>query len=61
MDRTAIRIGRIGEGENDFLYWQSRPPIERLQALERIRHEYHNEIDDPQPGLQRVFRLVKRP
>lgn len=61
MDRTAIRITRIGEGENAFLYWQSRPAIERLQALERIRREYHNEVDDPEFGLERVIRIGKRP
>ncbi len=51
---------RIDEQGSDFAYWQSRPPIERLEALEQIREEYHLWKYGQEPRLQRVYTIVKR-
>ncbi|MDZ4679747.1 MAG: hypothetical protein SH848_01980 [Saprospiraceae bacterium] len=40
--RPAIRIYKKGEEPDDVLYWLSRPPIERIQALEEIRKHYND-------------------
>jgi hypothetical protein len=32
---------KLSEQKSDFAYWQSQPPIARLEALEQIRQEYH--------------------
>jgi hypothetical protein len=45
---------------SDFAFWQSRPYLERLAALEEIRQEYHRWKNDLQPGFQRVYRIIKR-
>lgn len=46
--------------KSDFAYWQTRSYQERLDALERIRQEYHGWKYGVQPRLQRVYRVVKR-
>ncbi len=44
----------------DFAYWQTKSYEERLAALEEIRKEYHGWENDTEPGLQRVYTIVKR-
>jgi len=56
----TIKKCPLGEEPKDFIYWQSRPYEERLQALETIRMEYNAWRYDDQQGLQRVYRIVKR-
>lgn len=56
----VYRKSRIGEEGSDFAYWQSRPPIERLEALEQIREEYHLWKYGQEPRLQRVYTIIKR-
>ena len=50
----------LNSPSSDFAYWQSRTALERLDALEEIRQEYHRWKGDVQPGLQRVYQIVKR-
>ena len=40
----------------DLEYWRSRPPEERIAAVERLRREYYGNL----PGLSRVVRVVQR-
>ncbi len=60
LDRTRVGIFKIGEEPDDVLYWLSRPPIERIRALEEIRKEYNDWKYVPERGFQRVYRVVKR-
>lgn len=46
--------------KGDAVYWRSRPPSERIAALESIRGEYHAWKNDVQPGFQRVYQIIKR-
>jgi len=45
---------------SDASYWLSRPPVERLAALEEIRQEY-NRWKYPNAGdtVERVYRVVR--
>ena len=56
----VVRIVKLGEQKPDVAYWRTRPPEERLAALEQIRREYHLWRYDAEPRFQRVFRIVKR-
>lgn len=58
--RLAIRVYKKGEEPDDVLYWLSRPPIERIQALEEIRKQYNDWKYGPGHEFQRVYKLVKR-
>jgi hypothetical protein len=60
LDRTKIAVYKKGEEPSDVLYWLSRPPIERLLALESIRAEYNQWQYGTEQGFQRVYRVVKR-
>ncbi len=60
LDRTKIQIYKKGEEPDDVLYWLSRPPAERIQALEEIRKEYNDWKYGPEQRFQRVYRVVKR-
>ena len=45
---------------NDFTYWQAQSYQTRLAALEEIRQAYHRWRYHAEPGLQRVYTIVKR-
>jgi hypothetical protein len=60
MDKTRVRKVKTDEQENDFAFWQSRAPQERLAALEAIRREYHLWNYGTEPGFQRVLRIVEQ-
>lgn len=50
----------MGEEPSGYAYWQTRPYIERLEALESIRNNYIKWAYDFQPGFQRVYRVIKQ-
>ncbi len=56
----VYRKMRIGEEGSDFAYWQSRSPIERLEALEEIRREYHGWKYGREPRIAKVVTIKKR-
>jgi len=60
MDKTVVRRGKIKDQGNDFEYWQSKTPEERLAAAEMIRQEYNGWKYGPGQRLQRVYRTIKR-
>lgn len=58
IDRTAVKITSIDESD-ELEFWLSRPPLERLAALELLRQiAYGYEPDSLR--LQRVFEVVER-
>ena len=60
MNKSIVRRGKLSEQGNDFEYWQSRPPIERLAAIEMIRSEFNSWKYGTRSGLQRIYRVVKQ-
>lgn len=50
----------IAEQPSDYAYWQTQSHETRIAALEQIRREYHGWRYDVEPGLQRVYTIVKR-
>lgn len=56
----VVKKVKLHEQKSDFAYWQSQPPIARLEALEEIRQEYHRWRYGAEPGFQRVYTIVKR-
>ena len=57
---VAVTKHPSGKEPTDFAYWQSRPPIERLEALEAIRREYILWKYGTWPRFQRVYRIIER-
>jgi hypothetical protein len=59
MVKVARKIRLEGEG-NDVAYWLSRPPVERLRALDGMRRMYIKAYVAPgKQRLPRVYRVVK--
>jgi hypothetical protein len=49
------RLDKDLEIRQNLQYWLSRPPEERLAAVDLLRRQLYGDI----PGLQRVVRVVK--
>jgi tRNA splicing ligase len=58
--QSVVTIRPLKSTENDFAYWQSQSYQLRIAALEQIRQEYSQWRHIAQPGLQRVYTIVKR-
>jgi hypothetical protein len=56
----SVKIVRLKDKSNDFLYWKSKTEIERLQAVEALRQQYINYKQDVQPRVQRVYRIINQ-
>jgi hypothetical protein len=61
MDRRILTINTLGEEDPraETMYWLSKPPIERLIALEILRMRMAN-YDHTQSGLQRIYTVTER-
>ena len=56
----VLKIVSLKDKSNDFEYWSSKSPIERLNALELLRNQYIKFKKDVQPGLQIVCTIINR-
>ena len=60
LDKSSIKKYKLGEEPNDLDYWLAQPPEKRLEAVEYLRELYSGK-DAINAGLQRVYRIIKRP
>ena len=44
---------------SDYLYWKSKRPAERIEALEFLRDQYI-QSQNVDKGFQRVFRIIEQ-
>lgn len=56
----VVKIINKNEKKSDAEYWRSRPPEERLAALEAIRKEYNDLVYGPDRKFQKVYKIIKR-
>lgn len=56
----VVRKRRLDDPDDDVEYWRSRPPEERIAALEEIRSQYHRWIGLTENRIERVFTVVKQ-
>lgn len=59
MEKVIHRY-RLGQEPHDATYWMTRPPAERLDAVEHLRLAWLETHPDAVQRLQRVYRVVKR-
>lgn len=55
-----LKIAKLKDRNTDFMYWMSRPDVEKLQAIETLRQQYINYKKDVQSRLQRVYRIINQ-
>jgi hypothetical protein len=60
IDRTVVCKIKIDDAPSDLTYWRSQSYEKRLAALESIRTDYNKWKYGAQPGLQRVYRVIKQ-
>lgn len=59
MEIKKYKLGE--EPENDIAYWKQKTPLERIQALEDLRHQYIKFfMNGVQQGFQRVYRITQQ-
>jgi hypothetical protein len=59
--KKTVRRYRIDQEPNDYSYWITKTPQERIDALETIRSEYHAwRYSDAEQRFHRVYRIVKQ-
>jgi hypothetical protein len=60
IDRSAFSIVTREEAQKqDIAFWQSKTPLERLEALESLRQTTYG-YDPAITHIERVFEVVKR-
>jgi len=60
VDRTKLVVGSLDDPEKAAHYWRSRPPEERMAALEHLRQVMYG-YDPTALRLQRVLEVVELP
>ncbi|MDD4029695.1 MAG: hypothetical protein PHX86_08365 [Caldisericia bacterium] len=59
--KKTVRRYRIDQEPNNYSYWITKTPQERIDALETIRSEYHAwRYSDAEKRFHRVYRIVKQ-
>jgi hypothetical protein len=56
----VLKITKLKDQQNDYAYWMSKTPLERLNAIELLREQYIKYNKDVQPGFQRVCKIINR-
>jgi hypothetical protein len=52
---------RLDERDQPWRYWMTRPPAERIAAVESLRSEHHGWTHGTEPRLPRVLAVVRHP
>lgn len=60
IDRSMVRLGNFSGDADDKAFWLSRPPLERLEAVEWLR-EIAFGYDPTTTRLQRVLEVAEFP
>lgn len=56
----VIKIISLKDRQTDFSFWQSRPIIDRFNAIEQLRPQYINLKDNVDTRLQRICRITNK-
>lgn len=56
----VVHITHLKDKQSDYNYWQGKSDLDRLIALEMLRSQYINFLNDVKPRLQRVCKVINR-
>lgn len=59
MNRKVVRKLKLGEEspKDDLAHWLSRPPEERIEAVEMLRRQFYGSVS----RLEGIVRIIKQP
>lgn len=49
----------IGDPDEPWRYWLTRPIEERIGAVDQLRREHHGWVRGTEPRLPRVFEIIR--
>lgn len=49
----------VGDPDEPWRYWMTRPIEERIDTVEELRREFHGWVRGSEPGLPRVLGIVR--
>ncbi len=55
----VVTIRSLKDSQNDYAYWLTKTPAERIAAIELLRQHYLAFLKDAPQRLQRVYRIVE--
>ncbi len=59
LDRTILTVGSLLDDSDEKLYWWSKTPYERLEAVEQMRQIIYG-YSPSSSRLQRVLEIAER-
>jgi hypothetical protein len=60
MNEGVKKLGFKEAEKKDILYWKSKTPEERLDALQELRDIYYVIKNESRKGFQRISRVIKQ-
>ncbi len=61
MEKVIAKYNLENQPENDLEYWETKTPIERLNAIEKLRQQYIALFfNGNRPRFQRVYNAFKQ-
>ena len=57
----VVTIRSLKDKQDDFEYWLTKTPAERIAAIELLRQNYTPFLKDAPQRLQRIYRVIDRP
>jgi len=59
MDKKKIEFFALNAAENDYKFWMTKSPQERIYALEYLRNQHLTDSNGNRQRLQRVLTITK--
>lgn len=56
MDKKHFKVRNIKDKDDALAYWLSRPPRERIEAVEILRKQFNGNTE----GFQRIIRIIQQ-
>lgn len=56
MDKKHFKVRNIKDKDDALTYWLSRPPRERIEAMEILRKQFNGNAE----GFQRIIRIIQQ-
>jgi len=51
----VVTIRSLKDNQNDYAYWLTKTPIERIAAIELLRQHYYPDLKNSSTKLQKIY------
>jgi hypothetical protein len=60
MEKSLRKLSFLEAEKKDILFWKSKTPEEKLDALQQLRELYFELNNESRKGFQRLYRIIKQ-